>query len=253
MSRLASLLIVLVLWLLEALLHRRKPRRDGVFLDGLHFFLTPYLVQIWLGYFLIPLGAVLILGLEGIRFFPLGEISLTVPLTLFCLPICDLGSYLMHRLQHRVPFLWRFHQIHHSSQELDVLSSVRFHSLDAALQQAAFGLPLYLLAFADGHFSRSEGECILLAAGILIAWNVLTHGSFGHWPKFLDTLFVTPGFHRKHHEVGARGHYALQFSFWDRFFGTQIKSGKEKGFLIVHGLDDGKNPSLAEQFFWPGC
>ncbi len=52
--------------------------------------------------------------------------------------IVMLGSYWGHRLSHTVPFLWRFHAVHHSIEEMDWLASGRLHPLDQAFTNACF-------------------------------------------------------------------------------------------------------------------
>lgn len=58
--------------------------------------------------------------------------------------LADLGFYVAHRLFHGVPWLWRFHAIHHSIQELDWLASVRVHVLDHARTGFRRGADRYL-------------------------------------------------------------------------------------------------------------
>jgi len=51
--------------------------------------------------------------------------------------IGDLGVYGVHRLQHTVPWLWRFHAVHHSAREMDWLIALRFHAVDLLLSRIA--------------------------------------------------------------------------------------------------------------------
>src|SRR5204862_400786 len=59
--------------------------------------------------------------------------------------IGDFGIYLMHRLAHALPWLWRFHAVHHSAEELDWLIAFRFHPLDLFLMRIASLAPLVAL------------------------------------------------------------------------------------------------------------
>lgn len=63
------------------------------------------------------------------------------------LVVVGISRYWSHRLSHRVPWLWRFHAVHHSSTRLDWLAAVRLHPVDAVFATAATGLPLFLLGF----------------------------------------------------------------------------------------------------------
>ena len=61
------------------------------------------------------------------------------------LVLSDLTIYWGHRLQHRVPLLWRFHAVHHSAEHLDWLAAHREHPLDGMLTQLAVNAPALLL------------------------------------------------------------------------------------------------------------
>ena len=66
--------------------------------------------------------------------------------------IVMLGSYWGHRLSHTVPFLWRFHAVHHSIEDMDWLASGRLHPLDQAFTTACFLAPLIVLGYGGGVF-----------------------------------------------------------------------------------------------------
>src|SRR5579864_3059643 len=61
--------------------------------------------------------------------------------------LSDLCMYWGHRLQHRVPFLWRFHAVHHSSEHMDWLAGHREHPLDSIYTMTLINLPPMLLGF----------------------------------------------------------------------------------------------------------
>src|SRR3954454_12476703 len=64
---------------------------------------------------------------------------------LIALLLGDLGVYAIHRLQHTVPWLWRFHAVHHSAEEMDWLVGLRFHPLDIFVVRLASIGPLVAL------------------------------------------------------------------------------------------------------------
>jgi sterol desaturase/sphingolipid hydroxylase (fatty acid hydroxylase superfamily) len=140
-------------------------------------------------------------------------------LSLFAL---DFVAYAWHRANHRFPFLWRFHSVHHSDRVFDSTTALRFHpgelliSLGVRLAVVgALGLPvLGILGF----------EMIYAFA------NLFEHGDI-RLPSWLeriaDPVFVTPALHRKHHSTNVKEHnrnFGTIFSFWDRFFATLIPS-----------------------------
>ena len=142
--------------------------------------------------------------------------------------LLDLAIYGQHVASHKIPILWRVHQMHHADRDFDVTTALRFHPIEIVLSMAykfaviiALGPP---------------------ALGVLI-FEVLLNGTamFNHSnvriPKPLDRLIrsvvVTPDMHRVHHSVIRREHdtnYGFSLSVWDRLFGTytdQPKGGHE--------------------------
>ena len=80
--------------------------------------------------------------------------------------VADIGFYLAHRAFHAVPFLWRFHAIHHSIEEMDWLAAHRVHPVDQILTKSASFLPLFVLV-------------VVLAASLLsYPWHLLAAGAF---------------------------------------------------------------------------
>ncbi len=64
--------------------------------------------------------------------------------------IADLTQYWVHRAFHHVPFLWRFHAVHHSAEEMDWLAGSRIHLVDAVVTRGATYVPIYVLGFSGG-------------------------------------------------------------------------------------------------------
>src|SRR5205085_2661478 len=130
----------------------------------------------------------------------------------------DATAYLMHRLYHRNPWLWRLHAVHHSDDELNFSSALRFHFGEVALSLAvrcavilALGLPIL---------------GILVFEIVFAFFNALEHASVKfnqNFESLLGLLFVTPALHRKHHsqiDSELNSNYSTIFSFWDRLSRT---------------------------------
>jgi sterol desaturase/sphingolipid hydroxylase (fatty acid hydroxylase superfamily) len=129
--------------------------------------------------------------------------------------LADLGFYVAHRLFHGVPWLWRFHAIHHSIQELDWLAGVRVHGLDQLVTKGISMLPLLVLGF--------DAVPIAISAGIYFWHSIFLHSnvrvSFGP----LRWMIASPVFHHWHHAAcpDAYGkNFAGQLSILDKLFGT---------------------------------
>jgi sterol desaturase/sphingolipid hydroxylase (fatty acid hydroxylase superfamily) len=147
--------------------------------------------------------------------------------------ILDAWMYWWHRLNHRVPFLWRFHRMHHSDPAMDVTTANRFHPgeilLSAGLRIAlvfAAGIPLTVVLVYD------------LVQSPLIAFH---HANI-HLPPAADRLIrffiVSPFMHKVHHsriQAETDSNYTSVLSVWDRLFGSYRESPSPRS--IRFGLD----------------
>ena len=105
---------------------------------------------------IVRLGAVMIIAavmaqfpsrLPAGGFGPIGALPLWLQVILAVI-VADIGFYAHHRLFHAVPFLWQFHAIHHSIEELDWLAAHRVHAFDQVVSSTFMVLPLFLLGFS---------------------------------------------------------------------------------------------------------
>lgn len=150
--------------------------------------------------------------------------------------IADLTQYWVHRAFHSIPFLWRFHAVHHSAQSMDWLASSRLHLADIAITRALSYLPIYLLGFAEGP---------LFAYIIFVSFHAtFIHSNFRIEFGPLKWFFVTPRFHHWHHTADltfADKNFAVHLPFLDRLFGTYYLPAAE--WPERYGVDDAEVPS----------
>ncbi|MGE0029600.1 MAG: sterol desaturase family protein [Steroidobacteraceae bacterium] len=127
--------------------------------------------------------------------------------------LADLVQYWVHRAFHRLPWLWRFHAIHHSIREMDWLAGSRLHLVDVVVTRALVVVPAFVLGFA---------EPALYAWLVIIALHgVLNHVNLRFRLGWLERLLVTPRFHHWHHAVSPPDrNFAVHFPWLDRLFGT---------------------------------
>jgi sterol desaturase/sphingolipid hydroxylase (fatty acid hydroxylase superfamily) len=158
--------------------------------------------------------------------------------------LSDLGIYWIHRMFHAVPWLWRFHEIHHSSEELDWLAATRVHPVDQILTR---GAPL-LVVIALGFSVWSISVCALL-----FHWQAfLVHSNvrIGFGP--LRLLLVSPAFHHWHHSRDGEArdkNFAGQLSFLDALFGTlHMPQGRMP---TAYGLDQPMRQRYVLQLLYP--
>jgi len=128
----------------------------------------------------------------------------------------DLWAYCWHRMNHRIPFLWRFHRLHHSDPNMDVTTAGRFH-LGEIFMSSVLRIPLIILLGADlRHLALYE----------TISFSVvqLHHANIGLPPgldRFLRGFIVTPAMHKVHHsrvQPETDSNYTSLLSVWDRLF-----------------------------------
>lgn len=139
--------------------------------------------------------------------------------------ILDFAIWLQHLITHKVPFLWRLHQVHHADVDIDVSTAIRFHPLEIAMSMLLkIGL-VYLLGPA--------ALAVILFEIILNGTAMFNHANI-KLPLWLDAIvrrvLVTPDMHRVHHSVHREEHdsnYGFALSIWDQLFGTYIPQPAE--------------------------
>ena len=128
--------------------------------------------------------------------------------------LLDLAFYYWHVLNHRVPFLWRFHNVHHYDPDLDVSTGFRFHFGEVAFSTVFRVVQVALLGVSLPQFAAYE---ILFQASTLFHHsNVRLPERLEHW---LNLVFVSPRMHGVHHsQIRAEtdSNFSVVFSFWDR-------------------------------------
>ena len=129
----------------------------------------------------------------------------------------DYFIYIRHRIFHMRP-VWAFHSIHHSSEEVDWLSALRFHPAENIIESTA-----EILVFLG--CTMIGFDPVVLSAGSLIIgfYNLFIHSNLRWTFGPLRYVLVSPVFHRWHHsdiEEAADKNFAGMFSFIDLVFGT---------------------------------
>jgi sterol desaturase/sphingolipid hydroxylase (fatty acid hydroxylase superfamily) len=183
------------------------------------------------------------LNIRKIGLFYLIEIPYWLKLILG-VAMLDFVTYWFHRLGHLVPFLWRFHRVHHSDTNMDASTNFRGHPIETFLW---FGASNILAAGIFGIDLLAFGLYFFIITPLLF----LEHANL-RFPTWLDKtiglVFTTPNLHKIHHDQNQHytdSNFADIFILWDRLFGTftykpieQVKPGLEE-------FDSGE-----QQSFW---
>lgn len=140
--------------------------------------------------------------------------------------VLDFAIWFQHLVAHKVPLLWRLHQVHHADPDIDVTTAIRFHPVEIGASM----LWKIICVLALG---ASVGAVVLFEI-LLNACAMFSHANI-RLPLALDRVLrlviVTPDMHRVHHSVARHEHdsnYGFNFSIWDRLFGT-YRAQPEKG------------------------
>lgn len=160
--------------------------------------------------------------------------------------VSDLVQYWIHRMFHTLPWLWRFHSIHHSAEAMDWLAGSRLHLVDAAVTRALAFVPVYILGFSDGPIFAYVALVSLQATFIHanVRWD------FGA----LSWVFATPRFHHWHHGAEREAidrNFAVHLPVIDVLFGTaHLPAGRwPKSYGLANEvIPDGYLTQLIEPF-----
>jgi lathosterol oxidase len=129
--------------------------------------------------------------------------------------LADIVQYWVHRMFHEIPWLWKFHAVHHSTEVLDWMSGNRIHIVDLALTRSLIYIPAFVLGYSQGP---------MLAYIVFVAlYSVFIHANLNFKFGPLRYVLATPQFHHWHHgaeEEAIDKNYAIHFPLLDMLFGT---------------------------------
>lgn len=129
--------------------------------------------------------------------------------------ITDFVQYWIHRLFHRIPLLWRFHQIHHSTETMDWLAGSRLHLVDVLVTRGLTYVPLFALGFSD--------TAMVFYAIVVTVQATFIHANVRFYFGPLRYLLATPQFHHWHHSDQPEAidkNFAVHLPIWDMLFGS---------------------------------
>lgn len=205
---------------------------------GINAVLTAFFVVIGLGFAGILLGASE--WVTANNFGILNWVSMPVWLQIIVgVMLLDFfGAFLVHWVEHKVKWMWKFHLVHHSDTTVDVTTGLRHHPGEAVFRMIftilgviVVGAPIWIVFFYQT---------------MSAAFTHFNHANI-QMPKKLDRalslVFVTPYMHKVHHHYTqplTDTNYGNIFAIWDRIFGTfaQVDDTKE----LVYGIDTHMDP-----------
>jgi sterol desaturase/sphingolipid hydroxylase (fatty acid hydroxylase superfamily) len=126
----------------------------------------------------------------------------------------SLASYLVHRLGHANPWLWRLHGVHHVPDKVNVANNGVNHVFDIVLAQVVVQSALALLGFSR--------DSVFAVGMFVITQGYFVHANIDVRLGRLNHVLASPEQHRLHHstDLSEAGHYGSELSIWDRVFGS---------------------------------
>lgn len=201
-------------------LRQSAVRRPGMATDLIYYFVSSLLPTVILG---VPV-AILAWGVHYVVPGQVQAFSASLPLGLrivAALIVGDIGFYWGHRWCHEIPFLWRFHAVHHSAEHMDWLVNTRAHPVDIIVSKFPGLVPLYVLGLTNPMSGRIDiVPLLVIFVGTL--WGFFIHANLRWRFGWVEHVVATPAFHHWHHT--RRNHidrnFAAMLPFVDRLFGT---------------------------------
>ena len=167
----------------------------------------------------------------------LPEMSLWIYAFIGLLLLDLIGAYLVHLVEHKTKFLWRFHLIHHTDTWIDTTTANRHHPGESVIRFTFTALGVLIIG--------SPMWLVFLYQTLSVVATQFNHANIS-LPKKVDTILsyfiVSPDMHKVHHHhvlPYTDSNYGNIFSIWDRLFGTFMTLPKEE---IIYGIDTYPDP-----------
>jgi len=146
----------------------------------------------------------------------------------------DFWTYWYHRALHGNRYLWQFHKVHHSQEQLSALSNFRVSLLDRAVNVTALSIPTFMMG---GNYAMP-----ILIVMLLQFHQLILHVDVDWRLGWLSRIFVLPGFHVVHHSTDPRHanrNFGAVLAVWDHAFGSAVQRGTN---ALAFGLTDERVP-----------
>jgi sterol desaturase/sphingolipid hydroxylase (fatty acid hydroxylase superfamily) len=157
--------------------------------------------------------------------------------------LLDIWIYWWHRINHVMPFLWRFHEVHHLDETLDTTSALRFHFGEVILSSLVRAAVIF--AFAVPLSSVIVFEVLILLSALFHHSNIKLPTTV---ERLLGFVIVTPSHHWVHHHAvraDTDSNYSTILSIWDRIFKSRSSTQRTPDMKVgVEARQDKDLPAL---------
>ncbi len=225
---------MLIFWIIEGAIPflpmRYKKNKVNHAAVNIGFTLIHLIIHTFLAYIIILLSDWCKATNFGIIYWINAGAITTIVISILALDF--FGGWLVHITEHKIPFLWHFHVIHHADNNVDVTSGLRHHPGESIVRGLFFFMGILV--------SGAPMYAVMMFQTLIILATAFTHANI-NLPKkldnFLSYFLVSPGMHKVHHHFKqpfTDSNYGAIFSIWDRLLGTFMKLDKKD---IIYGLD----------------
>ena len=169
---------------------------------------------------------------------------------LAALVVGEIGFYWGHRWAHEIPFLWRFHSVHHNPTQVYFLISARAHPIDNVFIRLCGLIPIYVLGIATP-LTPAGGTVSALLVLVITMWGFLIHANLRWRFGPLEWVIATPAFHHWHHTLTEPRdrNFASMLPCMDWIFGTYYLPRKQ--WPSAYGIEAKLPASLGGQLVYP--
>jgi len=228
---------IVLFWILEGIVPLYSFNYKKINHALINIFFTMTTAVIGFGFAFLLLKSTIIVNENNIGFIHLFDFPILIEI-IVCLLLLDLvGAYLVHFIEHKIPWMWKFHLIHHTDMHVDVTTGLRHHPGETVFRIIFTILGVYISGASIG--------IVMLYQSISVLFAHITHANIDV-PRKIDNvlsfIFVTPNMHKIHHHFQlplTDSNYGNIFSVWDRLFGTYSNVEDQKS--IVYGIDTHMN------------
>jgi len=199
----------------------------------LNLFFTTTTAIIGFGFAFLLLQSTLYVGIEQIGVIHIFNLPIWADVIISLLLLDLIGAYLVHFIQHKVSWMWKFHLVHHTDMNVDVTTGLRHHPGETVFR--------IIFTIIGVFVSGASIGMVMLYQSLSVLFAHITHANI-NIPKKIDFILsyflVTPNMHKIHHHYEmplTDSNYGNIFSIWDRLFNTFSFINKQKS--VVYGID----------------
>ena len=221
-----------VFWILEGVYPLKKHQYNKWKHAKTNFvlLLSTMLINVIFG--LITVGVFLWIDTTNFGLLHMVDFPVWVEIILAIMILDFTSQYVVHVLLHKIPFMWRFHTVHHSDTHVDVTSGTRHHPIDFIFRETFALIGVIIAGLPVSYY--------LMYRILTVLFTYFSHADI-QLPLWLDKsisyVFISPNTHKFHHHhkmPWTDTNFGNIFSIWDRIFGTFMYQDTKD---IVYGID----------------